>query len=104
MSEGLLANASPDSVNAFGGNMDFSDPAAPEEKQSLFEFVGTNHTLLALCFAAPDSAPAVLLPCPCCTGNMTKGLSRRHRVFIFFFVLVAVFFVTVIVNLRDQEP
>jgi len=103
----LLANAEitePDTANAFGGAMDFTSPAQSTGKQSLWQFVSTNHTLLALWFAGPDEALSVLLPCCCCTANITKGLSPRNRVFIFSFVLVAVFFVTVCVSLEHQEP
>eukprot|EP00802_Teleaulax_amphioxeia_P022960 Tamp_23470.p1 GENE.Tamp_23470~~Tamp_23470.p1 ORF type:complete len:221 (+),score=16.39 Tamp_23470:39-665(+) len=85
--------------------MDFApSPEQSATKQSLFEFVTLNHSFLALFFAGPEEAPSVLLPCPCCTSNITKGLSVRNRVFIFCFVVVAMFLVTVCVDLADSEP
>ena len=84
-----------------GADADSPPLSAPH---GLLSFVATNHSCLALWFAEPGAAPQVLLPCPCCTGNVTKGLSVRHRVFIFAFVVVGIFCATVFVHISNQQP
>lgn len=71
----LLANAQtaePSQANAFGGATDFGASEPSADRQSLPEFVAKNHSLLSLWFAGPDEAPAVLLPCPCCSADVTR--------------------------------
>mmetsp|Transcript_49426 Transcript_49426/g.77232 ORF Transcript_49426/g.77232 Transcript_49426/m.77232 type:complete len:217 (-) Transcript_49426:229-879(-) len=84
-----------------GGQATQSSEGGPA---SLGYFLCHSHTLLALYFAGPEEAPSVLLPCACCTGGVTKGVTRRHRFFLFFFVLISVFFVTLMVQLNHKEP
>ena len=79
----LLANAQtsePESANAFGGATDFGASEA-SGRQSLAEFVANNHSLLSLWFAGPNEAPAVLLPCPCCSANVTRCVIRVYAPF-----------------------
>ncbi|KAJ1483077.1 hypothetical protein T484DRAFT_1801629 [Baffinella frigidus] len=98
--EALLRSAgAPGVVNSqseTAGQQDEESGAPPKgDVVGLPEFILKNHSLLSIWFATPEEAPPVLLPCICCcSASVTQGLSRRHRLFIFLFVVVCVLLIT----------
>ena len=67
--------------------------ANPGVRRSCFTFISRNHTVLSLWYAARSDAPAVYPGCGCCCLDV-GDLSRRHRLFVFFFTVVASFAAT----------
>jgi len=63
-------------------------------KVSVWTFASRNHTILSLWFAGRGEMPCVAAPGCCCVCMDVGAMTRRHRVFLFLFTVVASFEVT----------
>eukprot|EP00668_Euglena_longa_P001347 GGOE01001599.1.p1 GENE.GGOE01001599.1~~GGOE01001599.1.p1 ORF type:complete len:237 (+),score=28.97 GGOE01001599.1:59-712(+) len=81
------------------GDTELGNGTAPAQRNegvdvTLWTFVTRNHTVLSLWFAAAGDMPCVFAPSCCCGCIGVGSLTRRQRFFVFFFTLIASFWVT----------
>jgi len=83
-----------------GGTSPSGSGSCCGRKVGLLHFLLVSHSFTGLIFARPDDAPPIQLAgccggcCICLCCGKGRRLSVRHRLFIFFFTLVATFFIT----------
>ena len=75
------------------------DSQRERQKVNILEFILHQHSLLGLCFAGKGPPPILVGGCCVCAD----ALSRRHRLFVLGFVLVATLTLSVRANLGDAS-